>query len=135
MANYFTTQAKIDFIDGVHQPGDTYKLALYTSMSGLGDSTTAYTTTNESSGTGYSAGGVELQNRQSGTSGVAAYMTFDNVVLESATLSAACGMIYNASKSNKAIAILDFGGTQAVTNGTLTIEFPAAGANAIIRIV
>ena len=46
MSNYFTTQAKIDFLDGVHQPGDTYKLALYTSMSGLGDSTTAYTTTN-----------------------------------------------------------------------------------------
>ena len=135
MANAFTTQANIDFLNGVHAAGDTYKLALYTTNAGLDETLTAYSPTNESSGSGYSAGGVTLVNRQSGISGTTAYITFDDAVLSGATLTTAAGVIYNSSKSNKAIAVLDFGGTNTVTNGTLTIKFPAAGTTAVIRIV
>ena len=115
---------KEELLEGTHDlDGHTLKLALYTSSATLGATTTAYSTTNESSGTNYTAGGATL-------SSVA------DVSFSSATISDAAGaLIYNSSASNKAIAVIDFGAKKSVTSGTLTISLPAAAAStAIIRI-
>lgn len=116
---------------------DTIKIALYTSSATLGASTTAYTTSNEvsSSGTNYTAGGNTLTGAAVTLDGTTAVVDFDDTSWASATITARGALIYNSSKSNKAIAVLDFGGDKTSTNGTFTINFPAATAStAIIRI-
>lgn len=126
--------AKQDFLNGVHATGDTYKLALYNSASAtLDKTTTAYTATGEVSGAGYIAGGATLANRVVGASGDTAYLSFDDVAWPSATITADSALIYNASKSNKAIAVLSFTSATS-TNGTWTLDFPAVGATALLRI-
>ena len=111
-------------------------MALYTSSATLGATTTAYSTTNESSGTNYTAGGATLSSVTVASSGSTAYVDFADVSFSSATISDAAGaLIYNSSASNKAIAVIDFGAKKSVTSGTLTISLPAAAAStAIIRI-
>ena len=113
---------------------DTIKIALYTSSATLGASTTAYSTTNEISGTGYSAGGNTLTGATIATSGTTAYVDFDDPEWTSASFTANGALIYNSSASNKAIAVLAFGGDFTVAAGTFRIVFPAAGSTAIIRI-
>ena len=124
-------------LEGTHDlDGHTLKLALYTSSATLGATTTAYSTTNESSGTNYTAGGATLSSVTVASSGSTAYVDFADVSFSSATISDAAGaLIYNSSASNKAIAVIDFGAKKSVTSGTLTISLPAAAAStAIIRI-
>ena len=133
------TSFKVELLTGTHDftnsTGDSFKLALYTSSASLGASTTAYTASNEASGTGYSAGGQTLDSGTISTSGTTAFVDFADEVFSDVTLSADGCIIYNSSASNKAIATIDFGGTVSATAGDLTIEFPAAGAStAIIRI-
>ena len=114
---------------------DTIKIALYTSSATLGAATTAYTTTNEISGTGYSAGGVALTNSTVAASGTTAYVDFDNPEWTSATFTARGALIYNdTTAGDKSVAVLDFGGDFTVSSGTFRIVFPAPGAAAIIRI-
>tara|TARA_R100001377_G_scaffold50676_1_gene29530 strand:+ start:1763 stop:2179 length:417 start_codon:yes stop_codon:yes gene_type:complete len=113
---------------------DTIKIALYTSSASLGAGTTAYATTNEISGTGYTAGGETLGSATIGTSGTTAFVDFADASWTSATFTANGALIYNDSVSDKAIAVLAFGGDFTVTGGTFKIVFPAAGANAILRI-
>lgn len=116
---------------------DTIKIALYTSSATLDASTTAYSATNEvsSSGTNYTAGGNTLTGASVTLDGTTAIATFSNTSWASSTITARGALIYNSSKSNKAIAVLDFGGDKTSTNGTFTITFPAAAAaTAIIRI-
>ena len=114
---------------------DTFKIALYTSSASLGASTTAYSSTNEISGTGYSAGGATLTSGALATSGTTAYADFADPSWTSASFTANGGLIYNTSASNKAVAVLAFGGDFTVTTGTFTIVFPAAAAStALIRI-
>ena len=113
---------------------DTIKIALYTSSATLGATTTAYATTNEITGTGYTAGGVTLTNKVVGESGVKAFLDFDDPTWTSATFTANGALIYNSTASDKAIAVLAFGGDFTVSGGTFQIVLPAAGANAIIRI-
>tara|TARA_R110002020_G_scaffold452019_2_gene666333 strand:- start:253 stop:675 length:423 start_codon:yes stop_codon:yes gene_type:complete len=128
---------KEELLEGTHDlDGHTLKLALYTSSATLGASTTAYSTTNESSGTNYTAGGATLSSVAVASSGSTAYVDFADVSFSSATISDAAGaLIYNSSASNKAIAVIDFGAKKSVTSGTLTISLPAAAAStAIIRI-
>ena len=134
MANVICTQAKVDFLNGVHAPGDDYKIALYSSTSGLDASTTVYSATNEVVSAGYDAGGKSLSGRTVGTAGTTAYVDFNDPQWTGVTFAVEAGIIYNASKSNKVISILDFGGTFNVSNGKLDIELPAPGANAIVRI-
>lgn len=131
----FCDVAKKDFMDGVHQPGDTYKLALFTSSASLNRTTTAYAASNEVSGSGYSAGGVTLTGRSTGVVSGAGVMTFDNAIVgPGATFSGAnAALIYNSSKSNKAIAVIAFGADYNVSNGTFTIEIPG-GADSPVRI-
>ena len=128
---------KEELLEGTHDlDGHTLKLALYTSSATLGATTTAYSTTNESSGTNYTAGGATLSSVTVASSGSTAYVDFADVSFSSATISDAAGALnYNSSASNKAIAVIDFGAKKSVTSGTLTISLPAAAAStAIIRI-
>ena len=128
---------KQELLQGLHDlDGHTLKLALYTSSATLGPTTTAFSTTNESSGTNYTSGGATLSNVAVSLSGTVAFVDFDDVSFSSATISDAAGaLIYNSSASNRAIAALDFGSTKSVSGGTLTVSLPSASATtALIRI-
>ena len=134
------TSFKVELLDGVHNfdtGGDTFKIALYTSSATLGASTTAYTTSGEVPSTGnYSAGGNTLTVSQVPTStGTTAWLDFADTTWAAATITARGALIYNSSKSNKAVAVLDFGSDKISTDGDFTIIFPTAdSSNAIIRI-
>lgn len=131
----FTDQAKQDFLNGVHQPGDAYKIALYDASATNDKTLAAYTATHEITGTGYAAGGIALTGFTVGISGDTAYITWTtNPSWPSATFTAASAVIYNSSRSNKAIAVIDFGGSFSVSGSTFTVQLPAAGLSAIIRI-
>jgi len=142
------TSFKVQILNGIHAFGsavirataapDVFKLALYTSSATLGAATTAYTVTDEvsSSGTNYTAGGLTLTVSQVPTSsGTTAFLDFDDLTFPSATLTARGALIYNATQSDKAVAVLDFGSDKTSTAGNFTIQFPAAAAStAILRI-
>ena len=128
---------KQELLQGLHDlDGHTLKLPLYTSSATLGPTTTAFSTTNESSGTNYTSGGATIANVAVAVSGTVAYVDFDDVSFSSATISDAAGaLIYNSSASDRAIAVIDFGSTKSVSAGTLTISLPSASAStALIRI-
>ena len=116
--------------------GNTFKLALFTSSASLGASTTAYSTSNEASGTNYTAGGAALTNVTPTTSGTTALTDFSDRTFSNATVTANGALIYNDSASgDPAVAVLAFGGDKTSTAGDFTIQFPTADAsNAIIRI-
>ena len=147
------TSFKSELLQGIHNfhngsgggtttttgTGNTFKIALYTSSATLAASTTAYATTNEVSGTGYTAGGNTLTNVDPTTSGTTALTDFADTTWSSASITARGALIYNSSttagSANRAVAILDFGADKTSTSGDFTIQFPAADAsNAIIRI-
>ena len=120
-----------------HTAADVFKLALYTSAATLSKSTTAYSATNEVAASGsYSAGGITLV-------GFSATLDTDTAILDwttdptatTATITARGGLIYNSSRSNKAVAVIDFGADITSTAGTFTVAFPAATAAAgLVRI-
>ena len=121
--------------DFTNSTGDTFKIALYTSSASLDASTTAYSATNEVSGTGYTAGGNTLTSVTPTTSGTTAFCDFADTTWSTATITANGALIYNSSKSDKAVAVLAFGGDKTSTAGDFTIVFPTADAsNAIIRL-
>lgn len=132
---------KQELLAGIHDftesTGDTFKIALYTSSATLDSSTTAYSSTNEVVGDGYTAGGGELVIATGSPflSGTVAFIDFDDYTWTTATISAAGALIYNSSKSNKAIAILSFGGTYSSTAGDFTISFPAATSSTAVLIL
>ena len=115
--------------------GDTFKIALYTNSASIDASTTAYTTSNEYSGTGYTAAGNTLTSVTPTTSGTTAFCDFDDTSWTTATITARGALIYNDSQSDKAVCVLDFGADKTATSGDFTVVFPTADAsNAIIRI-
>ena len=135
------TSFKVGILDGDFDFGtgttQTFKIALYTSSATLSAATTAYTTSNEVSGTGYSAGGQALTISQVPTSsGTTAFIDFSDVTWTTATITARGALIYLANgTTNPAVAVLDFGGDKTSTAGNFTIQLPAADAsNAILRI-
>ena len=136
------TSFKQEILVGTHNftatSGDTFKIALYTSSATLGAGTTAYSTSNEitnSSGTAYTAGGATLTSVTPTTSGTTAFCDFADVSYTSASFTANGALIYNDDQSDKAVAVIAFGGDKTVSSGTFTIQFPTAAAtNAIIRI-
>lgn len=131
-----TTSFKVQLLDGVHNfLTDTFKIALYTGNASLGPETTVYTTSNEITGTGYSAGGKTLTATTPTSSGTVAYVSFSNISWTSASFTARAALIYNSTQGNKSVAVLDFGSDKTVSNSTFTITFPVADAsNAIVRI-
>jgi len=133
------TSFKTELMTGTHNfttsTGNTFKLALYTSTATLGATTTAYSTTNEVTGTNYTAGGGTLTNVTPTSSGTTAFTDFADLTFSTVTVTANGALIYNSSASNKAVAVLAFGADKTATAGNFTIVFPAADAtNAIIRI-
>lgn len=133
---------KQELLGGIHDlDTDTIKLALIKAAptGSYGASTTNYSNvtgnTDEAVGTGYVAGGQALDSATITLSGSTAFVDFADEVIVTATVSADGCILYNASKGNRAIAVIDFGGTKTSTNGDFTIQFPAASAStAIIRI-
>ena len=133
------TSFKVELMTATHNfttsTGDVFKIALYTSSATLDAGTTAYTSTNEVSGTGYTAGGNTLTNVTPTSSGTTAFTDFADTTWSAATITARGALIYNSSKSNKSVCVLDFGSDKTSTAGNFTIVFPTADAsNAIIRI-
>jgi len=124
---------KMDFSSDTAQ---SYKIALYTSSASLDAATTAYTTSNEVTGTGYTAGGNTLSiSTNPTTGGTTAFLSFGTTTWTTATITAAGALIYQAGGSTPAVAVLDFGGDKTSTAGDFQITFPTADAtNAIIRI-
>jgi len=113
---------------------DTFKIALYTANANLGDDTTVYTVTGEITGTGYTAGGNTLTGATVNTSGTTAYVDFADAVWTPAAFTCRGALIYNASKSNKAVAVLDFGADKTSTT-TFTVQMPTNTAtSALIRL-
>jgi hypothetical protein len=114
----------------------TFKIALYTSSATLNATTTAYSATNEVSGTGYSAGGNTLTiSTNPTTSGTTAFLDFADTTWSTATVTARGALIYKSGGGDPAVAVLDFGGDKTSTSGDFQIQFPTADStNAIIRI-
>lgn len=114
---------------------DVLKIALYTSSATLSAATTVYTTSDEVVGAGYTAGGNTLSGATVSLSGTTAYVDFSDTSWTTATITARGALIYNSSKSDKAVAVLDFGADKTSTAGTFTIQFPANNASdAVVRI-
>jgi len=134
--NAFCTSAKVGFLTGTYVPlTDTMKIALYTNAATLDATTTAYTTSGEVIGVGYTAGGNTLSGNAISFSGTTAWITFSDSSWTTATITARGALIYDSSKSNAAIAVLDFGADKTSTAGTFTVQMPVAAAStALIRI-
>jgi|TARA_R110000823_G_scaffold287424_1_gene405680 hypothetical protein len=147
------TSFKKELLQGVHNftsgsgggtttstgSGNAFKLALFTSSASLGATTTAYSSSNESSGTGYSSGGAALTNVTPTTASTTALTDFADLTFSSSSITARGAMIYNSSttagSANRAVLILNFGSDKASSSGDFTISFPTADASsAIIRI-
>lgn len=130
-----TTSFKLELYQGVHDfTTDTFNIALYDGNADLTQATTVYTTANEITGTGYTAGGETLSNVTVNAVGNTAYISFANAAWPGATFSARCALIYNVSKGNKSVAVLDFGSVKSANNQTFTVTFPPNTAtSAIIR--
>ena len=136
------TSFKQELLVGTHNftasTGISFKIALYTSSATLGAGTTAFSSTNEitnSSGTAYTSGGASLTSVTPTTDSTTAVCDFADVSFTSASFTANGALIYNSSQSNKAVAVIAFGGDKTVSSGTFTIQFPTADAtNAIIRL-
>lgn len=129
------TSFKVELLNGVHDfSSDTFKIALYGAAGNIGADTTVYSTTNEVSASGYTAGGNTLTVSTAPTSSsTIAYISFANTSWSSA-LTARGALIYNSSKSDKAVAVVDFGADKTSVN-TFTVTFPPADAtSAIVRI-
>lgn len=135
----FCTSAKAELLSGVHDlaaSGNSFKMALYTSSATLGATTTAYTATNEVSGTGYTATGQALSGQAVATSGTTAYCDFTDVTWSSASFTARGCMIYNdTAAGDPAVSIHDFGSDKTASGGDFQVVFPTADStNAIIRL-
>jgi hypothetical protein len=130
-----TTSFKAELYEGIHDLiDDTIKIALFNANADLTASTTVYSTNQEVTGTGYTAGGNTLTGATVRSSGTTAYVSFDNTSWSSASFTSRGALIYNSSKANRSVAVLNFGSDKIVANGTLTIEFPTNDVNsAIIR--
>jgi len=137
--NFMCTSFKQELLTGTHNfaaaGGSTFKLALYDNSAAFTAATTDYTTSNEISGTGYSAGGGTLTNVDPTSSGTTAFTDFDDLTFSSASFTAYGALIYNSTAGTNSVVVLDFGGAKTASAGDFTIIFPTAdSSNAIIRI-
>ena len=133
----WTTSFKYQILLGEHDlADDVLKMALYTSSASLGADTTLYTTTGETSGTGYTAGGVVLTNVTVSSGNGIAYVNFDNPTWSGTSFTTIGALIYNSTKSNKSIAVINFGQNQSTTNENFVLQMPANNPTfALIRLV
>jgi hypothetical protein len=131
-----TNSFKEELLLGIHDfDTDVMKIALYTSAAELGPTTLAYTTDGEVSGTGYTAPGQVLTGVVVTRTGSVAYVSFDNPTWNAATFTTRGALIYNSSKSDRSVGVLNFGLDQTVLSQQFQIQFPPDNAdNALIRI-
>ena len=140
MANLVPDSFKKELFQATHNfnssTGNTFQLALYSTVTAFTSTgTTVYTTTNEVSGTGYSAGGTTLSNLGVSVSNNVSFVDFADATFSTATITASCCLIYNTTQSQQAVVVLDFGGSKTSTNGDFTIQFPAPNStSAVLRI-
>ena len=138
--NFMCTSFKKELLEAVHNfknsGGSTFNLALYTNSASFNAATTAYTSSNEVSGTGYTAKGAALTRVDPSTSGTSALTDFSDLTFSTATVTARGALIFNDSASgDPSVVVLDFGADKTSTAGDFTVVFPTADAsNAIIRI-
>ena len=138
--NFMCTSFKKELMEAVHNfknsGGITFNIALYTNSASFTAATTAYTTSNEVSGTGYTAKGASLTRVDPTTSSTTAFTDFADVTFSSSSITARGALIFNDSASgDPTVCVLDFGADKSSTSGDFTIQFPTADAsNAIIRI-
>lgn len=130
-----TTSFKKELYEGIHDLlTDTIKIALYTANADIDANTTVYVVTNEITGTGYTAGGNTLTGTTVNSENGVAYVSFDNTTWASASFTCRGALIYNSTKANRSIAVLNFGSDKTVLNQTFQIQFPPNIPNsAIIR--
>ncbi len=138
--NFMCTSFKKELMEAKHNfllsGGNTFKLAMYDNNASFTAATTAYTATNEVSGTGYSAGGGTLTRIDPSSSGTTAFTTFSDLTFSTATVTARGALIYNdTAAGDPTVIVLDFGADKTSTAGDFTIQFPTADSStAIIRI-
>lgn len=131
---------KEELFDGIHNfntGGDTFKIALYTNASSIGPTTTAYSVGlgGQVTGSGYAAGGISLTGQSTTLSGGTAFVDFGDAQWSSATFTARGALIYNSSKSDRAVMVLDFGSDKTAAGSNFTVQFPSADINnAILRL-
>jgi hypothetical protein len=127
---------KAELFQAIHNftasTGDVFKLALYTSAASLSANTTTYSTTNESSGTNYTAGGAALTNLTPVLSGSTVVVTFNNLLFSSLTVTYRQVLIYNSSKANRAVAVFVFDSDRVISGGDVTFQMPAATASSAL---
>lgn len=130
-----TTSFTEELLQGIHDfSTDTFKLALYTANADLSEATTAYTSSNEASGSGYTAGGITLTGAAITSSNGVSFVDFNDAVWTGIAVTARGALIYNSSKSNRSVAVLNFGADKTSTS-TFTVEFPpATSTTAVLRI-
>ena len=130
------TSFKKELLEGIHIFGThTFNIALYTSAATLNADTTVYSTDNEVSGTGYSAGGVALSDVTVSSGDGVGFVDFSDATWASSSFTARGALIYNATQGNKAVMVLDFGDNKTSNNSTFTVGMPAnTSTAALIRI-
>ena len=117
-----TTSFKAELYQAVHNLlTDTLYMALYTGNANLNGATTVYTTDNEVTGTNYTAGGIQVTGATVNVYGYTAYVNFNNVVWPNSLITARCALLYNQSKGNKSICVIDFGSNKTQANFTITM--------------
>lgn len=136
MAQAMCSSFKAELLIGTHNlTSDTFKIALYTSAATIGAATTAYTTSGEVVGTGYVAGGNTLTGAVVTQDGTVGICDFSDSTWAGSTLTARYALIYNSTKADRAVAVLDFGSDKVSAGGDFTVVMPAPTATtAIIRI-
>jgi hypothetical protein len=114
---------------------DTFNIALYTDLANISGTTTAYTTAGEVVGSGYAAGGIALTGIAVGGAPGAAWVDFDDAIWTGVTVIARGALVYNASKANRSVAVLDFGSNKGDASGVFTIVMPPPlPTSALIRL-
>lgn len=138
MSQVVCNSFKVELFKAIHDftasTGDTFKIALYTSASAISAATTAYTTTNEAVGTGYTAGGAALSSVTPTLVGDTVIVDFADVTINAVTLTYRKALIYNSTKANRAVAAFDFGSDRVISGGNLIIQMPTPNpVSAILR--
>jgi hypothetical protein len=136
MSQVICNSFKVEVFRAIHDfttgTGDTFKIALYTAASAIGDSTTTYSTTNEAVGTGYTAGGAALASVTPTLIGNTMVIDFADVTISTVTLTYRKALIYNSTKANRAVAVFDFGSDRVISGGNLIIQMPTPDASSAI---
>jgi hypothetical protein len=136
MSQVICNSFKVEVFRAIHDfttgTGDTFKIALYTTASTIGASTTVYSTTNEAVGTGYTAGGANLTSVTPTLIGNTMVIDFADVTISTVTLTYRRALIYNSTKANRAVAVFDFGSDRVISGGNLIIQMPIPDASSAI---